>query len=663
MFVKDKVVVCDIETDGLDYTKVFCIVAIDYNTSEEYVFTPDNMHEFVSFSKTVRRWIGHNFLAFDAPALNQLLEGVQIPWQDVTDTLVLSRLFNVNRLKHSMEYWGETYFKIPKVAHEDWSKFSLEMLHRCRTDVLLNIKMYDYLKREGAGFSKECIDLEHAVAYILDQQRRAGCLINWDSALRIKDKCDSEMSSIMRRVEEEIPPFVKYLRTIKIVKTKSGGIPKRIENALNKYYKANGERFTAKDKEFLYKYGKEVDVYVVTPFNPKSPKQVVERLNEVGWNPVLFTKKGTPKVCEENLQTIVDTAPEIYRSFARYAMLKSRSDVVQGWLDARGDDDRCHGTVIGVGAKTHRMAHRYPNTANIPSGRGEFGKELRQCWTTDLTKNMFQGTDAMGIQLRVLGCYMGDEAYVEAVQTDPHSYNANILGVSRDVAKTFIYAYLLNASAGKLGEIIGGNASQGKAARDRFEAGLPALKRLRKRCTREAKRGYHVGLDGRRIPIESDHYSLAVFLQGGEAVIMKKALTLWWFKAKQLGLDFNLVANAHDEWQVEVSKEHIEDIKTVTWTKEEIEANMPEEYPEDDYDKVFNKTLKRLAEEYVPKLEKETGRIYSKGKLKKDLTYEYILSTLGEMEVKAIREAGEHFNFACPMNGEYIMGENWYDTH
>jgi DNA polymerase I len=36
---------------------------------------------------------------------------------------------------------------------------------------------------------------------------------------------------------------------------------------------------------------------------------------------------------------------------------------------------------------------------------------------------------------------------------------------------------------------------------------------------------------------------------------------------------------------------------------------------------------------------------------------------VGEMAVKCIIEAGEHFNLRCPMDGEYKVGDNWSETH
>ena len=36
---------------------------------------------------------------------------------------------------------------------------------------------------------------------------------------------------------------------------------------------------------------------------------------------------------------------------------------------------------------------------------------------------------------------------------------------------------------------------------------------------------------------------------------------------------------------------------------------------------------------------------------------------IGEISVNAIRKAGEHFAFRCPLDGEYKTGRNWKECH
>lgn len=35
----------------------------------------------------------------------------------------------------------------------------------------------------------------------------------------------------------------------------------------------------------------------------------------------------------------------------------------------------------------------------------------------------------------------------------------------------------------------------------------------------------------------------------------------------------------------------------------------------------------------------------------------------GKSSVHAIRASGERFNFRCPLNGEFRIGNNWAETH
>src|SRR5690606_16528997 len=42
---------------------------------------------------------------------------------------------------------------------------------------------------------------------------------------------------------------------------------------------------------------------------------------------------------------------------------------------------------------------------------------------------------------------------------------------------------------------------------------------------------------------------------------------------------------------------------------------------------------------------------------------EAIAEEVGGVVVQAMRLAGEHFKFRCPIDGEYKVGNNWQETH
>jgi DNA polymerase I-like protein with 3'-5' exonuclease and polymerase domains len=162
----------------------------------------------------------------------------------------------------------------------------------------------------------------------------------------------------------------------------------------------------------------------------------------------------------------------------------------------------------------------------------------------------------------MLAHYMKDKDYVRTVcegsskeGTDVHTVNQKAAGLqTRDQAKTFIYAFLYGAGPAKIGSIVGGSSAAGQKLIDTFLKGTPALQRLRNKVSAYASEGYVPGLDGRKIWVRSEHAALNSLLQGAGAIVMKKALVLFHDKTKANKWPVKLVANVHDEFQLEVPK-------------------------------------------------------------------------------------------------------------
>jgi DNA polymerase-1 len=218
------------------------------------------------------------------------------------------------------------------------------------------------------------------------------------------------------------------------------------------------------------------------------------------------------------------------------------------------------------------MAHQNPNTANIPNefdtaGKKKlYGKELRALWCAPKNR-LLVGVDAEGIQLRIFAHYINEPEFTEALvngkkedKSDPHSLNQSILGPvckSRAAAKRYIYALLLGAGQGKLREILDCDERAASEAYDRLLSRYTGFAHLKETVIpRDAKRGWFVGLDGRRVRILGEtegtrrHLSMSGYLQNGEAVVMKMATLRWLPAVTELG---GLLVNfVHDEWQTEV---------------------------------------------------------------------------------------------------------------
>jgi len=573
--------VFDIETDGLEATKVWCLVAQDAETKEVYKFTPDNLDEGYKFLTTATRLIGHNIIGFDIPLVEKF-GGVDLSAIEVIDTLVLSRLFNPTRDGgHSLSTWG---YKLgyPKIEFEDYYNYSEEMMNYCVRDVELNTKVLEELRKESRGFEKDCISIEQGVAKIMKQQEADGFEFDMPLALGLLAELREKKQLIESEVHETFKP--------KWVDTKQ----------VTPYIKKDGNLSKRGMTDEEYQRCLDTDNYnpfmrqTLQEFNLGSRKQIGEYLIDFGWKPDRFTPTGQPIVDEKTLSKI--THIHEAKLIADFLLLQKRIAQIDSWVEAVKDDGRVHGFVIPNGTITGRMAHRNPNVAQVPSHGSPYGKECRSCW---IVKDGYKlvGVDASGLELRMLAHYMDDKEYVnEIINGDIHTANQNFAGLkSRDQAKTFIYALVYGAGDEKIGSIIKGSRTAGKQLRERFLSSLPAYRTLKERVDRAATKTFLKGIDGRKLYIRNKHAALNTLLQGAGAILMKKALIMLDDILKLNTIDYRFVANIHDEWQIEV---------------------------------------KESQADFV-----------------------------GEMAVKCIIEAGEHFNLRCPMDGEYKVGGNWSETH
>ena len=517
-----KVAIVDIETDSLQPTLIHCIVAKDLQTSQVLVWDHSNLNQFKDWTKTVDHFVMHNGISFDAPNLNRLL-GTQIKLGQIKDTMIMSQLFNPMREGgHSLSAWGSTV-GFSKMECDNFLDYTEDMLNYCKNDVLLTEKVYDCLNDEGKNFSKKSIRMEHSIRAIIDQQEKNGFALDIRKAIGLLSRLSDEAHTLTEWSLKEFNPTIVKLKT----------------------------------KE------KEID------FNIGSRKQIADRLIERGWKPKLFTDKENIIVNENVLNDIdMDEA----RKFARFFLLQKRIAQVQSWINEYDDNTgRVHGRVLTLRTITGRMAHNSPNMAQIPAVRSPFGKECRDCWTvSNPHTHSLVGTDASGLELRVLAHLMNNKKYIdEILNGDVHTANMKMAGLTdRDQAKTFIYAFMYGAGASKIGKIVGGNREHGQELMDRFLSNMQDLKRVRNGVEEAAKRGKIKGIDGRHLHIRHAHAALNTLIQGAGASICKDWLINMTARINKSGLDAKLVVSVHDEYQFEVDKKDV--IKFGEITKEAI---------------------------------------------------------------------------------------------
>lgn len=531
-------VILDIEANGLKPTKVWVVVVKDVNTKEVSILRNPTHETLREFLGGVTHIIGHNIIAYDVRVLNQLL-GFDSSSVRLTDTLVLSRLFNPSlEGGHSLREWG-IRLKLHKGDYDDWSQLTEEMVDYCVQDVEVTYATYNYLTDKLNPFGDQSIELEHKVQEIIAGQIENGWLLDQKQAMDLLGTLYEkkiELESTVRDTFKPLPVFVKEI----IPKYKKDGSLSNV-----------GLKFLGDCIDLVGGQFSRIDY---PEFNLGSRQQIGKYLQWFGWKPQEFTETGQPIVDEKVLSNVKDI-PEA-QLIGEYLLVQKRIAQVESWMDAVESDGRVHGYVNAIGAVTGRMTHSSPNMAQVPAGYSPYGKECRSCWIVPKGYKLV-GCDASGLELRMLAHYMNDAAYTkEILHGDIHTANQTAAGLAtRDQAKTFIYAFLYGAGDAKIGTITGGSARAGRRLKDKFLENTPALASLRDRVGTAANRGYLTGLDGRRLWVRSPHAALNTLLQSAGAVVMKKALTILDEYAKIYNIQYKFVGNIHDEIQAEVRED------------------------------------------------------------------------------------------------------------
>ena len=539
MNLPQKILVLDIETDGLKPTVIWCCAA----SNGEVYYDAISFNTFIRDLDTETTLVAHNGLAYDFPVLERLW-GADLSIFPKLDTLVLSRLANPSREGgHSLKAWG-VELGFPKDDYDDWSHLNDEMVTYCKQDVAVNVKVLEKLRVELAHFKGDCVDLEHEVQSVIIDQINNGWQLDeryaYDLVATLKERVyelEAEVHAVFLPLPtfiSEVTPKVKKDGTISVVGLKF----------LGDSWVDVGGRFSRVD-------------YPV--FNLGSRQQIGRWLQHFGWEPEVFTDKGQPKVDETVLVSVTDI-PQA-QLISEYLTVQKRIALVSSWIAAvDSDTGRVHGYVNSNGAVTGRMTHSKPNVAQVPSSHSPYGVESRSCWIASEGYSLV-GMDASGLELRMLAHYMNDAKYTsEILDGDIHTANMIAAGLTdRSQAKTFIYAYLYGAGDEKIGSIVGGGRAEGATLKAKFLENTPALAVLRVDVEKQAIKGNIEGLDGRRLMIRSSHAALNTLLQSAGAIVMKKALTLLDHYAKLWGIKYRFVGNIHDEIQteVEIGKEDV----------------------------------------------------------------------------------------------------------
>jgi DNA polymerase-1 len=579
-------VIADIETDSLNPKVIWVAVIKEVESGRVHIFErPDlNPGPLVELAQSITMWIGHNFLSFDGPVLNRLVLRDLVLLDRVCDTLVVSRLTDFKRGGHSLEDWGER-LKFPKVEFNDFSQLTKEMIDYCVNDVELNYLVFKRLEKViYHPLWKQSLRVEHETEMMCKELHDNGFAFDIERAEALAATLALELVDLESGFQIDFPSRYRAKKEVWPALTKKGKIHNKDFRWLD-----------GKPEDHGYQADAPFTIIEPISFDPASKTQCIDRLWEAGWKPVNKTKGYKDllktwgpkdesklehfkvygwKIDDINLATLPVGAPASAKRLTRWLHLTGRKNQLQGWIDAYNyQTKRIHGKFFHIGSWSHRMSHSAPNMANASKER-----EYRSLWIADEGK-VLVGCDAASIQLRVLAHYFEDEEFTKAISTgreedgtDAHTLNVGKLGdvctrwgeQSRKRAKTFIYAFVLGASPGKVAEIFECKVHEAEAAIGGFIEAYPGLARLKREIIpRDANRGYFIGFDGRAVKCDSEHLMLAGYLQNGEACIMKLARMLWSTELREKGIWFKHVNFVHDEFQTVTNLEEAHNVGNI----------------------------------------------------------------------------------------------------
>jgi hypothetical protein len=614
----------DIETDGFlpDLTRVHCLVLVDLDKDRVMHFADQPGHEPINnglvLAEDADLLVFHNAIGFDVPAIQKVRPGWS-PKGVVRDTLVLSRFVypDIKRadfalLKkhpdampknlvglHSLKAWGYRLRERKSDYDGPWDQWSPQMHQYMIQDGILGAKLFRFLMSKKPP--EEAVEMEHRFQEYLQLQQECG--VPFDVAggqalyAHLAAKRD-ELANGLRGLYQPWFADVGHERPAKERRywtdTNDGADVRAVSGAAQPGHKY-------RPKVIVRGYWTQiVGPYTrvkLTEFNPSSRHHIADRLRKLrGWVPEEFTKDGHPKVDDIIISQLpYPEAPQL----STYLMVQKRigqlAEGSEAWLRLVEKDGRIHGQVNGLGTATFRCTHYKPNLTQVPkvlTGKGEvltglegaYGAECRGLFGYLDEDHRLVGADASGLELRMLAHYnyrYDDGRFMRnLLEGDIHAVNMAALqelAPNRDCSKTGMYALLYGAGDRKLGLIVLSYCAAlgikppsqdprklGKAFRERLYKGLgigPLMKGLAQALE---TRDWFRTIDGRAVPVRSNHSALNTLLQSSGSIVVKYAtvslrddLSIQGYVPR---VDWSPVLHAHDEIQLLTRKEIADDV-------------------------------------------------------------------------------------------------------
>lgn len=140
-----KILIGDIETNGLHPNIIWAVGIVDYDTDEYTAYVgEDEVPLGLMRLAEADLVVGHYFRGFDAPQIERLTEGlIKFRPDQIDDTVEISRALFPELKSHKLREWGEI-LGYPKLESPSFDEFTPELLPYLERDVRLNKALYQF---------------------------------------------------------------------------------------------------------------------------------------------------------------------------------------------------------------------------------------------------------------------------------------------------------------------------------------------------------------------------------------------------------------------------------------------------------------------------------------------------------------------------------------
>lgn len=588
-----RTILLDLETDGLlpELTKVHLIVAYVSEEQKHYVYTGDEIREFLNQITDQDTLVAHNAIGFDLPALKKVY-GFEHTGQ-VYDTYILSQMFYPNEMQtHSIKAWGDV-FKIPKGDIEDFSVLTPEMITYAQRDLEILIRLWGYCEKHindwdwssAIAIEQEHyrVYTEHCTHWYIDEQKLEKNTKLLTRYIRLLER------RLLQEAPMQVVQGAEYT-----ARNRDGSIPARVQAR----FKKTGESVFTLVGDFCG-----VDF---NPINLNSTKQVITWLLALGWKPDTWNYKTDAKgrpLKDANGELIVSSPSlsntefygvpqDLAHLLKHHSKASTRRSNLIGFKAKMYADNRIDPFSYTVGANSGR--HRHAIIVNIPKAEDNifFGRQMRELFIAP-PGYLLVGCDAVAIEARLEGHFTypldGGEYADFLMKTDMHTFNANAWGVTRSQAKSPYYALSYQCGPKKLAAMLQCSEEKAQYIHAKYWEDRPALRQLVEQLESAvvqrgdakrrgpmvditSKRAWIKGIDGRKLWVRSAHSLKNTLIQNAGAVIMKLAGNFAAQAFRKEGLDARIVIFYHDEIDViakddGVTPERVKTILEESWTQ------------------------------------------------------------------------------------------------